>query len=453
MRLLGILTITCLATILVAVDANARGQLFDGKGNLFVVDGDRGMIFKFAPDGTESVFYSGLTPEGGTYEVAFDRTGNLFVSDDADDLIFKFNPDGKKTTFGSGIKARALIFDKAGNLFVPDYNKQSIFKFTPAGKKSIFASDLSPGAIASDSVGNLFVADSLSNSILKFTPEGKKSTFASGVAPLELVFDPSGNLFASDYYDHAILRFSSDGIRSTFVSLSSDGLYDLAVDGANNLFVVDRGSKAIFKFAPDGTKSTFATGNFAGPIFDNAGNLYVWESASILKFAPDGARSTFAASDQISPDKKWECVAGDQPKIVKIGTNETAQDLSDSGPGGVIWAPDSKRFAFNWGRGRSHNTSLYQLHGDEWKELKSPDDEVVEVANKIIAAQLKRKGLSEKKLSREKKYLRLISWSPKVINWADSIPQFYTLRCGRSSRSGTNLEKCSTVSVPMFCVH
>jgi sugar lactone lactonase YvrE len=274
--------------------------------------------------------------------------------------------------------------------------------------------------VAFDSAGNLFVSDSRSNSILKFTPDGKKSTFASGVAPLELVFDVSGNLFASDYYGHSILKFSPDGTRSTFASLTPDGLYDLAFDGANNLFVVDRGSHSIFKFTPDGTKSTFATGDFASPAFNKTGNLIVWESGSILKFTPDGTRSTFAASDRISPDKKWEYVGDDQPKIVKAGTNEVVMDLSDSGPGGVIWAPDSKRFALNWGRGRSHNTSLYQLRGDEWKALESPDEVVSDVADKAIAAQLKRKGLSKKKLSKEKKYLRLISWTPKVINWEDS---------------------------------
>jgi hypothetical protein len=131
----------------------------------------------------------------------------------------------------------------------------------------------------------------------------------------------------------------------------------------------------------------------------------------------------------VSPDKKWEYRGPEDggPKIVKAGTSEMAGDLSDvcgigsCGEGAaVLWAPDSKRFAFNWGQGRSHNTSLYQLHGEEWKALKSPDDEVFAVADKIIAAQLKRNGLSEKKLSKEKMYLRLIWWTPKVRRWVDS---------------------------------
>ena len=98
-----------------------------------------------------------------------------------------------------------------------------------------------------------------------------------------------------------------------------------------------------------------------------------------------------------------------------------ACDIGSCGEGAaVLWAPDSKRFAFYWGQGREHHTSLYQLRGDEWKALKSPDDEVTDITDKLIAAQLKRSGLSQKKLSKEKKYLRLISWTPKVTNWVDS---------------------------------
>src|SRR6266480_2310865 len=382
------LTVACLATILVFINAYARNDAFDSKGNLFVGDAYSGTIFKYTPDGTKSTFTSGLMPDGG-YDLAFDRTGNLFVSDEENELVLKFTPQGKKTTFATGVRARALIFDNAGNLFVSDYNNQSIFKFTP---------------------------------------DRKKSTFASGISPLELAFDRSGDLFAADYYSHSIFKFAPDGTKSTLAAdLTPESVYNIAVDAADNLFVVDRGSKAIFKFTSDGTKTTFATGDFAGPTFDKSGNLYVWESGSILKFTPDGTRSTFAASDRISPDKKWEYQPDEsQPKITSAGTSEVALDLSDQtggngfGSATVIWAPDSKRFAFNYGQGRSHSTSLYQLRGDEWKALKSPDDEVSDITDKLIAAQLKRKGLSEKKLSKEKKYLRLISWTPKVINWEDS---------------------------------
>jgi sugar lactone lactonase YvrE len=101
------LTVACLATIFVSINAHARNDAFDRKGNLFVADADRGMIFKFTPDGKKSMFASGLVSDGG-YGVAFDRTDNLFVSDEANDLIFKFRSDGKKATFATGVRGPGL---------------------------------------------------------------------------------------------------------------------------------------------------------------------------------------------------------------------------------------------------------------------------------------------------------------------------------------------------------
>jgi len=85
-------------------------------------------------------------------------------------------------------------------------------------------------------------------------------------------------------------------------------------------------------------------------------------------------------------------------------------DISSCGEGAaVLWAPDSKRFAFNWGQGRVHQTSLYQLRGNEWKALKSPNDDVNEILNKTI-----KRGLSKKT------HLRLIWETVKVHQWVDS---------------------------------
>jgi hypothetical protein len=75
----------------------------------------------------------------------------------------------------------------------------------------------------------------------------------------------------------------------------------------------------------------------------------------------------------------------------------------------VLWAPDSKRFAFNWGQARVHETALYQFRGGEWKALKSPNDDVDKILNKTI-----KKGLPKKT------HLRLIWETVKVHQWVDS---------------------------------
>jgi hypothetical protein len=116
-----------------------------------------------------------------------------------------------------------------------------------------------------------------------------------------------------------------------------------------------------------------------------------------------------------SPDKKWEYVRGDEPKLVKGGTDQMAVDLSDCLRGGPLWAPDSKRFALNCSQGpRYQDSSLYQLRGGEWKSLKSPNDGVGGILKKTIAAQVKKQGLPSKT------DLRLIWETFEVRRWVDS---------------------------------
>src|SRR5438046_155262 len=117
--------------------------------------------------------------------------GDLYEADNSSNTILKFAPDGTESTFASGLSGPVgLAFDSSGHLFEADYNSGTIFKFTPAGIKSALASGLSnPAGLAFDSSGNLFEADQGSGTIFTFTPAGTKSTFASGLS------GPSGLAF------------------------------------------------------------------------------------------------------------------------------------------------------------------------------------------------------------------------------------------------------------------
>jgi uncharacterized protein YecT (DUF1311 family) len=347
------LTVASLATMLLSASAHASDLAFDAAGNLFERGNDS--IFKFAPDGKKSTFASGLSTYG-VYNLAFNAAGDLFVSDEDSHSILKFTPDGKKSTFASGLGTYGvynLAFDAAGNLFVSDGDSHSILKFTPDGKKSTFATGFNPTGMAFDDKGNLFVADQ-EHSIFKFTPDGNRSTFAndlstvggSGFKTNSMLFDRSGNLFESD----------------------------------------DRGQR-IIKFSPDGTQSAFASGVRGGLAFDGAGNLFVADpdSHSILKFTPDGTSSSFTVDvSSTSPDKKWEFVGGEQPRILEAGTHQVVLDLSeDHGRGGLVWTPDSKRFAFSYSvhghRGYTfESVAFYELRDGKWVALHSPADDLSE---------------------------------------------------------------------------
>ena len=100
----------------------------------------------------------------------------------------------------------------------------------------------------------------------------------------------------------------------------------------------------------------------------------------------------------VSPDKKWEykCVEYNGEcwsQIVKAGTTQVVVDLTDVPDGAgatnaeILWAPDSKRFAFNYSPLQRHHTgfhraletvAFYQLRGDKWEALRSLEDETTE---------------------------------------------------------------------------
>jgi len=94
----------------------------------------------------------------------------------------------------------------------------------------------------------------------------------------------------------------------------------------------------------------------------------------------------------LSPNKQWEYDCGQSippieyecsPEIVKVGTDEIVVDLDGdlnvygkySTRSSITWAPDSKRFGFNFSQPAAHafyqTLAFYQLHGDKWEMLES----------------------------------------------------------------------------------
>ena len=104
-----------------------------------------------------------------------------------------------------------------------------------------------------------------------------------------------------------------------------------------------------------------------------------------------------------SPDRKWEYrVIDGAAVIVKAGSADVAVTLPaggvDSDSDAVLWAPDSRRFAFNTRDGlRSQTCTAYELAGSTWKPL--PDfaekaDAVQKAIEKAKAQGIKRLGLA-----------------------------------------------------------
>ena len=119
------------------------------------------------------------------------------------------------------------------------------------------------------------------------------------------------------------------------------------------------------------------------------------EQTKSVPETPGPAAESSATS--ISPDKQWEYKCAEYglgqcaPEIVKAGTAEVALDLDEeaqvhgpeAGQAEVVWAPDSKRFAFNYSPPHAHHTTyvtvaFYQLRDGEWAALHSPVEKKTE---------------------------------------------------------------------------
>src|SRR5947207_11548074 len=99
-------------------------------GDLYEADNSSNTILKFAPDGTESTFASGLN---GPFGLAFDSSGNVFEGDTGTNTIFKFTPDGTGSTFAAGLSGPSgLAFDTSPTVFESDQNCETIFVLTTA---------------------------------------------------------------------------------------------------------------------------------------------------------------------------------------------------------------------------------------------------------------------------------------------------------------------------------
>ena len=116
----------------------------------------------------------------------------------------------------------------------------------------------------------------------------------------------------------------------------------------------------------------------------------------------------------VSPDGKWEfrlaaVSEGEESRevfvIAKRSTQEPSVTLSEEAmsfaeKAKIVWAPDSKRFAFNYQPGLRYSAvQFFQLDGDEWRELNSPgsDDAISAPIERSMAAQRKMLKLSPTK--------------------------------------------------------
>lgn len=304
---------------------------------------DNGTVYRIGPDGAETVLYSfqggsadGEIPQSSLIE---DNSGNLYGTTPYGGpanlgIVFKIAPDGTETvlhtfTGGSdgGFPFASLIIDKAGNLYgTTDLGGSSrchgngcgtVFELASDGSETVlhsFAGGTNDGAypdagLIEDKAGNLYGTGSFGGTnnlgvVFKVAPpaQGKKKwtetvlySFAGGsdgAAPIASVIrDKAGNLYGTTYNGGGSSRCSN-------------------------------GCGTVFKLAPDDSETVLhafaggtrdGAGPQAGVVMDAAGNLYgtAYEDGrygygNVFRLAPDGTEkflhSFTGGADGTDPD-------------------------------------------------------------------------------------------------------------------------------------------------------
>jgi sugar lactone lactonase YvrE len=314
-----------------------QGLAVDGSGNVLVADygnhtirkvtaggvvstlaGRAGTFGSANGTGTNAYFYQ---PQG----VAVDGSGNVYVADSANHTIRVITPAGVVSTLAGF----------AGSFGGSD----------GAGTNALF---YQPQGVAVDHSGNVYVADTLNNTIRKIATGGVVSTLAGQAGnfgsadgtnssvrfwgPHAVAASGSGSvtLYVADTLNGTIRQMNVSGAAwtvSTLAGSASAGSLDgpagsarfswpqgAAADGAGNMYVADTVNGTIRKVAA-GLVSTYAgfAGNFGsadgtgtnaqfkgaqGMAVDNAGNVYVADTANgtIRMISAGGVVTTMAGS-------------------------------------------------------------------------------------------------------------------------------------------------------------
>jgi uncharacterized repeat protein (TIGR03803 family) len=315
----------------------AAAMIRDGLGYLYGTassggdyDTGHGVVFKIAPDGTETVLYlfcsrtnctDGAEPYGAMVR---DGAGNLYGTtyaggaNNSSGTVFKLAPDGTETVLHNFCSKSAcsdgygpvgdVIRDSSGNLYGTTYiggayNGGAVFKLAPDGTETVLHSFCSLancadghepyGGVVRDSAGNLYGTTYMGGAdnggvIFKLAPDGTETVLHS---------------FCS-------LAKCADGASpqdSMILDGSTGNLYGTTLFGGSGGLTCDAGASCgvVFEISPNGAETVLHSfdnpdgGNPTGSLFeDRAGNLYGTtfsggknNNGVVFKLSPDGTET------------------------------------------------------------------------------------------------------------------------------------------------------------------
>jgi len=217
--------------------------------------------------------------EGGTGGVVVDSRGNVYSADfgailgnpqTAGTKIYRFAPDGTPSVFASGFEgASGIAIDSKGIVYQSNVRGGYVSRVTPDGAVSTFASEglQAPVGIVIDAADTLWVANCGSASIQKVSGDGASTRFAASPllkCPNGITLDDEHNLYAANFYNGDVVRITPDGEVSVLATLPGNNNGHIVFSNGS-LFVVARAAHQIYEVSLAGEMKLFAgTGEKGG---------------------------------------------------------------------------------------------------------------------------------------------------------------------------------------------
>jgi uncharacterized repeat protein (TIGR03803 family) len=283
-----------------------EGMIIDSQGNLYGTTGGGGAsgdgtVFRIAPDGTETILHSfsgpdGATPGGSSYGVRgllMDAQKNLYGATWQggaynDGVVFKLAPDGTETVLHSfqnngtdGTSANGgLVLDAQGNLYGSTYNGGSVSEGNGVGLLYKLAPDGTETVLFNFS----------GNPILGSPQDG-------------LVMDANGNIFGTATEEHAgVFELSPTGVVTllhSFPAQSYDGALPQGgplLDANGNLYgtTSDGGSAnsgIVYKLSASISTAQTPTFSMAPGTYSSAQTITITEATpgATIYYMPPGS--------------------------------------------------------------------------------------------------------------------------------------------------------------------
>lgn len=212
--------------------------VFDGAGNLYVLDPQSRRVVKLDPSGAPSVELGGYGEDAGSFslpsDLAIDSRQSLLVLDRGKGAVIAF--DGA----GHWLASRALGDDVAPEAFAP------------------------AARLLVDPFGSLWILAARERDLVPLDERLRRARQSRFLAPEDSLGTPSSALFLPGgggwVYDQdaaALRRFDTGGRLVGAVSLSDSSVTtraaDLAADAAGYLYVADAEGQRILVCGPDGS--------------------------------------------------------------------------------------------------------------------------------------------------------------------------------------------------------